>query len=176
MSSIGYIYKIICSSYNNFCYIGSTYKGLNQRWKQHKEDYSKWIKNKHNKHSNISIYPYFFKYGIHNFKIILIKSYEIVRTHQTDFKHLHAYELLWINNTKNCVNKYLPFNPLKKNKLYKKYYYQKNKEKYKDYNDKIIEKNKEKYTCICGSTLTIGFFKSGHKKTKKHIDYIQNLN
>ena len=80
------------------------------------------------------IFDYFEKYGIENFKIILIKSYNVVRTHQKDHKHLHAYELLWINKTKNCCNKLLTFNPL----LFNKY-------KIKEYQKKYHKEYQKKY-------------------------------
>ena len=151
--SIGHIYKIICSLDNNFCYIGSTFNELRHRFQGHKTKFNSWLKDK--KIKKCSIFPYFEKYGIENFKIILIKSYNVVRTHQRDNKHLSAFETLWINKTKNCVNECLPFNPLLKFKCLqqRKQYYQENKveilecrKKYKEENpDKIKERSKNYY-------------------------------
>ena len=132
------------------------------------------------------------KYGIDNFKIDLIKSYNVVRTHQKDHKHLEAYETLWICKTKNCVNKKLPFKPLKKevqkqyreaNKLKiaekKKDYYENNKEKllekqkqyekeYREKNkEKILERRNQKCKCECGGKYTYSS-KARHLKSKKH--------
>jgi hypothetical protein len=179
--SIGNIYKIICTIDSNFCYIGATFNQLRHRFQGHKYKFKKWLKDK-NKNYKCSIYAYFEKYGIENFKIILIKSYNVVRTNQRDNKHLHAYELLWINKTKNCVNEALPFNPLYKldRKESKKEYNENNKEKikqqtkekYQENKESISAKNKKKFICACGSTIRITH-KARHEKTKKHIQFCE---
>jgi len=139
MTSKGHIYMIWTALDNSFCYIGSTFNRLHKRFEGHKNDYN------YNK-GCIAIHKYFDKYGIDNFKIDLIKSYNVIRTHRKDHKHLHAYETLWINKTKNCVNKQVPFNPLYYNrevvKQYQKKYYENNKDKIKEY----YEDNKDKIT------------------------------
>ena len=138
--SNGTIYKIICSIDDKICYIGSTFNKLTQRWTQHKDQYKQFLKE--NKKGEFSIYEYFTKYGIDKFKIIKIKNYLCYREHNKDLKHLKAYETLWINKTKTCINKILPFNPLFKfcQKLYHKNYRQNNKDK--------IKLNKLKYKTI----------------------------
>lgn len=62
----------------------------------------------------------------------------------------------------------------------RQYFYRKeNKEKIKDNyeknKDKINEKKREKFNCECGSSYTYNH-KSEHMKTKKHLNYINNLN
>ena len=147
MTSLGHIYMIWTSLDNSFCYIGSTFNRLHKRFEGHKNIYKK-------KYGSVSIHKYFDQYGINNFKIELIKSYNVIRIHQKDFKHLHAYETLWINNTKNCINKRVSFNPLKKesNKQCSKEYREKNKkeinEKHKQYyqdNKKEIDEKHKQY-------------------------------
>lgn len=183
--SIGHIYKIICNLDSSFCYIGSTFNQLRHRWQSHKKDY------KYNK-GTFSIHKYFDKYGIDNFKLILIKSYNVVRTHRKDHKHLEAYETLWINKTKNCVNKLLPFNPLRKEQMKQyrennkekiaeinKQYYEDNKQKIKEYKKQYYEINKEEkmkqnFNCDCGGKYTY-INKARHLKTKRHKTYLQNL-
>jgi hypothetical protein len=134
----GNIYKIICKLDSSIVYIGSTFKELRKRWYCHKKHYN-------DKYGNLSIWKYFDKYGIDNFKIIHIKSYVCYREHNRDCKHLHAYETLWINKTKNCCNEILPFNPMKffNLKKYQQEYREKNKDKLKEYNKKYQEENKE---------------------------------
>jgi hypothetical protein len=93
---IGSIYRVICKSDPSIIYIGSTTESLNSRWSKHKIHLQKWI-------SGIvkmkcSIYPMMKEKGVNDFKIELIKNYEI-----SDNNHLTAYEQLWINKTK-CVN------------------------------------------------------------------------
>ena len=170
---IGHIYKIICNLNNSFCYIGSTFKTLNTRWQGHIIDYK-------NNYGNFSIHQYFDKYGIENFKIILIKSYNVVRVDNKDFKHLWAYETLWIyKNKKTAVNCQLPFSPMKylNEKENKKKYYQENKkkidEKHKEYSKENKDKLKEKFNCECSGKYTKQNI-STHLKTKKHIKFIEN--
>ena len=68
-------------------------------------------------------------------------------------------------------------------KKYKKDYYEKNKEiiskKGKEYREKnkkkIKERESQKVQCECGSIVSRGNM-WGHKKTKKHILYINSIN
>ena len=141
MNTVGNIYKIICLLDHNVVYIGSTFGEPRKRWQDHKQKYYKWLVGKG---SEFSIYPYFKKHGIENFKLIKIKSYECVRVNSKDFKHLHALEQLWINKTKNTVNKISAFNPLKKHKDYGVHYRAENKEKLKVTRIRYVQENKEK--------------------------------
>lgn len=153
---IGSIYRIELLDNPNIRYIGSTFNRLSDRFRQHKQDYNKWL---NNKHDNIAIYPYFKQYGIDNFKIILIKEYEVI-----DRNHLEVYEQLYMNKLK-CINTNSSFKiSYLSNKKYreeniikikerKKEYYQNNKDKIceqtRNYNklnkDKITEKKKDYY-------------------------------
>ena len=125
---IGNIYKIVHNELD-IVYVGSTIRTLSERWYSHKWAYKNG--------STISIYSFFKEHNIENFKIILIKKYEVV-----DNEHLHALETLWINKLKS-VNKNMPFqiNWLYK-KDYGKIYRTNNKEKLALYR----ELNKEKIT------------------------------
>jgi hypothetical protein len=115
MTSSGHIYKIICTLDEKFCYIGSTFNRLSKRFEKHRTNYYYWKKG--DEKVKCSCFPYFDKYGVENFKIILIKTYEVCRSHVKDRKHLEAYETLWTNKTK-CVNTRPAFNPLRKNKRF----------------------------------------------------------
>ena len=195
MTAIGHIYKIICLVDSKFCYIGSTFSKLNERFRHHLKGFIKWLKNGENK-KGMSCYPFYKKYGIENFKIILIKSYEVCKTHCKDSKHLWAYETLWINKTK-CCNLILPIQYLKKQRrkwrakqysqnnktilaVYKKQYNQDNKKKineqrkqYRQNNkEAIAKKRSEKVICECGCILGKGTL-SRHRKSKKHIDLMK---
>ena len=171
---IGRVYKIICAV-DDVVYVGSTFNTTRDRFNQHKRQYKECLKGLQ---KNISIYSFFEKYGIDNFKMILIKEYEV-----EDRKHLQAYEQLWINKC-NCINKIGAFSILRRNKIYRrlnenninkknymKEYYQKTKEHKKDY-DK--ERRKTKYDCECGSMGISFAHKSDHNKSKKHQAYINS--
>lgn len=180
MTDTGHIYKIICKLDSSFCYIGSTFNRLNKRFEGHRKDYK-------NKYGTISIHKYFDKYGIDNFKIILIKKYKVIRLHNKDHKHLSAYETLWINKSKGCCNTVLPFNPLKKekHKQSNKKYYDNNKEKclekhkvYYDNNKEKISERKKKYNnqrwfCdICNREYKLRS-KNSHTKSNNHLSNIK---
>ena len=140
MTSIGHIYKIICITEPTFCYIGSTFNRLSKRFERHRLSYTGWLKDKNRK--KCSCYPYYKKYGIENFKIVLIKSYEVCREHVKDRRHLEAYETLWINRHRGkCCNKNSPVEYLKKEKD-SEYYYN-NKEQKCKYQKEYAEKNKK---------------------------------
>jgi hypothetical protein len=135
--STGHIYKIICRVDDTFCYIGSTFNTLRNRLQEHKRNYK-------TKNGNSCIHKYFDKYGIENFKMILIKDYLVCKDKQRDNKHLVVYETLWINKTKSCINKLLPFNPLKNNR----------KEYFKEYNEQKKQYRKEKVKCnVCNKEI-----------------------
>lgn len=176
----GLVYKIIHNQ-SNICYVGSTFNNLKNRWQMHKNY-------KSNK-TECSIVKYFEKYGIENFKIILIKKYEVY-----DRKQLLALEQLWINKLKSInINK--AFQPLNNerdkqlrilNKEKKREYNNLNKDKIKEYQKNYYNENKEevlkknkinskiRIICNCGIEINKGE-KSKHIKTKKHINLLQSL-
>ena len=120
---IGRVYKIVHNQ-SDLVYIGSTFNQLRFRFQQHKTK------------GNCIISKYLKEYGKENFKIILIKKYNVI-----DREHLHAKEQLWINKLR-CINKNNCIAFLWKDiyflKYNKKYYYE-NKEYFKEYR----EENKE---------------------------------
>lgn len=140
MTDTGHIYKIICKVDPTFCYIGSTFDRLSKRFELHRKDFNRWLEGKNKK--GISCFPYYQKYGIDNFKIVLIKSYEVCRSNIKDRKHLEAYETLWINRHRGkCCNEITPLNLLKKEK--RKAYREKNRERIEELNKQYREKNKQ---------------------------------
>ena len=142
----GKVYKIICTQSNDV-YIGSTFNTLRDRWMDHKNRYRQYQKNPSR---NMSIHTYFDKYGTDNFKIILIKEYEVV-----DRKHLESKEQLWINKFKN-INIQSAFNPLRNNKINK--------------NERLKQYRYLTYTCsICNIEL-VKKGKAKHERTKKHLN------
>ena len=181
----GRVYKIIhCQS--EFIYIGSTMNTLRHRWYGHVQ---------HSKQENktANLYTMMRKHGVENFKIILIKEYQV-----EDKYHLRAYEQLWINIT-NCVNQQSAFSIEKLwNRQYNKQYHEANKhiinpkarERSKAYYetnretinakrqsqaDEVNEKRRNgRFTCVCGSEVRSDS-KARHNKTKKHLAYLDSL-
>ena len=143
--STGTVYKIICKLDSDIVYIGSTFNSTRNRWQVHKNDYKKYLDGKEGARV-ITIYPYFQKYGIENFKIIQIKEYKCYRENSSDRRHLSIYEQLWINKTR-CVNMKsvfsIPIVAKKKRLEYNKEYYENNKEQLKLSHSKWYENNKE---------------------------------
>ncbi|GMF34443.1 unnamed protein product [Phytophthora lilii] len=116
----------------------------------------------------------FWMYGPYEFKIILIKQYEVA-----DRSQLLAYETLWINKyKKTCVNKVLPFGLLKRQRQQEdtRKYWEANKEvlneKNKRYNELHKERLSEKVTCGCGSQYQLRG-RTYHFKYKKHIRWAE---
>jgi len=85
----GHIYIIKSYSHPECEYVGSTFKTLESRWGLHKSKYLRWLEGKN---ELISIFPFFNKWGISDFHIILVKSYMVC-----DRQHLSSYEQLWKN-------------------------------------------------------------------------------
>jgi ribosomal protein S27AE len=146
MYRTGRVYRIVCLCEPDIQYVGSTFNELKQRWQSHKKKYNHWLKTPNMK-GVCSIYHYFKKYGIENFKILLIKEYQVFSETKKDRKCLNVYETLWINKLK-CVNIYSPFSIKHINKLIRRDYhkrnYQENKEKKKEKSRQYYQENKEK--------------------------------
>ena len=145
-SRFGNIYKIVYVGNENVTinYIGSTFNTTRDRFKCHIATFKNWCKKK-DKRKFVSIYPYFEKYGTENFKMMLIKQYEVC-----DKSHLFMYEQLWMNKLKN-INQLKAFQPLikEREKLYREAnklkiadYYQVNKEKLVKYQTGYYHSNK----------------------------------
>lgn len=156
---IGYVYKIE-SDCKRVLYIGSTIQKLSARFFKHKSD----------KDCSIAKYLYDSNYSFSN-GIELLKEYEIA-----DRKHLWAYEQLWINRKKNCINELNTLGLLKKHK--KREFYKNNKEAYKERYLKNFdninarkktnyEKNKRNVECNCGS-IVLNVALKKHQTTNKH--------
>jgi|LauGreDrversion4_2_1035121.scaffolds.fasta_scaffold01203_1 hypothetical protein len=141
----GKIYKIYYINDPTIYYIGSTFKKIETRLRNHIYAYNEWIEKI--RKFKCAIYPYFKKYGIENFKIELIKEYKVIEKQQ-----LLVYETLYIRKL-SPVNIKQPFalsirykhkQKYKKNKITTQLYYQKNKEKLKKQKHEYYIKNKEK--------------------------------
>lgn len=125
----GLIYKIVHSQ-SDLVYVGMTTSTLTKRWQHHKSD----CNSEHR--LDCAIYPFMRQHGIDQFKIMLIKEYDIV-----DKTHLRVYETLWMNKLK-CINKNVSFNPTPKIQR-KRQYNKNNKYRISEYNKQYRETHKE---------------------------------
>jgi hypothetical protein len=155
-------------------YIGSTTKErLSQRMTAHRGDYSKWLKGKHTKLTSFDIFE---KYGVKNCEIVLLESVEA-----NNLDELLAREKHYIKTLK-CVNRCCPLITVEEKKEQDRQYHWEHREeiliKKKNYREKnadvIKEKVHERYECPCGASVTV-YHKSRHNKTKKHIEYCNKV-
>ena len=193
------IYKLCCNDFNiNDIYIGSTINFINRKSK-HKFS----CNNENNNNYNYKVYRFIRNNGgWDNWDMVLIEN----NLNVNNKLELHSKERQYIEKLKPSLNCSIPTRTKKEyyedNKEVllekKKEYYNDNKEiineKYKEwYNDNkevikqrqkeyrqknkyvISEKNKIKMTCDCGTVVRKSDF-ARHKKTKKHIEYLNNKN
>mgnify|MGYP003660245864 CR=1 FL=1 len=174
----GKIYKII-SQHTNKCYVGSTtLKYLSSRLVQHRYNYEK---------NSGTTSKYILELG--DYEIVLLESCPCNSKDELHVRERHYMDIL------DCVNKnksrtkeemkqyHSQYRLDNKDKIaiQKKNYKKLHKEaiaiqrkNYRDLNkDKIAEKNKIKITCDCGAEVRKSHILR-HKKTKKHINFINN--
>ena len=183
---IGHIYKIVHTQ-SDLTYIGMTLNSLSKRWQEHKQ---KVVSD--NGINNAMIHTPMREYGVDQFKMMLIKSYEVI-----DRNHLKVYESLWINKL-NCINKVPSFNPMSKKQQDHSSYMRNREERlekvkayaaankdlikertklYREKNKDVIkEKKSERFDCECGGTWSKGHGKARHDRTKKHITWLESQN
>jgi group I intron endonuclease len=174
----GKIYKIT-NDYNNDVYVGSTCDTLVKRFSHHKNSIYITAKN------NRPLYKLMKEIGRKRFVIYLIEDfpcnnkYELERREgywQKELNSVLNFEIAgrtkqeYREENKEKYEEYYKIYRSTNNdkiKEYKKEYYVNNKEE-------VIEKRKEEITCECGSTFRKCDI-SRHNKTKKHQDFIANI-
>jgi|DEB0MinimDraft_10_1074344.scaffolds.fasta_scaffold00539_16 hypothetical protein len=159
----GKIYKII-SPHTDKCYVGSTIQPLSSRMTGHRRDF------KNGKYMTSSE---IMKLG--DYKIILIENYPCENIEQLLKREQHYIDTL------DCVNKHQPTKVFDAENYYKEYHIKNREHKckmareYREKNiDKIKKRLKEKIECECGAIFTRGNGMSRHKKTQKHIDWVNS--
>lgn len=150
---LGKIYKLV-NNVDDKIYIGSTCATFRERKRGHK--------NKSRKCPDRHVYKHLNEIGWANIDIVLIEKFPCA-----DRLELHKRERYWIDELLPELNKNIPTRTeqeiAEKIKIKKKQYYEANKEKLK-----------VKITCECGSIVT-KYNLNCHKKTKKHINFINNI-
>jgi len=179
------IYIIKCKNETiKDCYIGSTIN-----FKNRKSCHKSRCYNENSKLFNLKVYKFIRDNGgWNNFEIKemithncnnkeellklegeYIKSYKPSLNNRIAGRTKKEYKKEYIENNKDKIKKY--------NKEYNKEYREKNKDKIKEkdkqYRENNKDKIKEKITCECGSIVNKSVF-ARHKKSKKHITYIEN--
>ena len=145
----GKIYKIVSNCCNDI-YIGSTTETtLAKRLSKHRGMFKNWKSGKGNYVSSYKIFEQ------SHYDIVLIETYKCESKDE-----LHSRERYWIENTANCINKYIPTRT--------------DKEYYTAHQKEIKEHANQKSDCECGGKYTTAN-KSKHCKTKKHLAFINKL-
>lgn len=174
------IYKLSCDNYDKI-YVGSTIQPLEERLKDHLNDYNRFKNGKCNK--VITSFQLFEKGKV---SIELLEQCKF-----TTKKDLLKKEQEYILKFDNCVNKVLPVRTKKQYRIdckdeikkYREAYYDNHKEnilkKTHDYyiknKDKIRAYKNEKIKCSCGGTYNRDH-KSCHMKSIKHKTFLENNN
>jgi len=159
---IGYIY-IIIDEITDMNYIGSTEFSIEERLKHHEWNYKSYLRGKYN--------------YITSFDILKKGKYRIELLEECNINTKQELRVIEGSYQKkmDCVNKHTA--GLTRSETSKKHYETHKEaliEKSKKYYEKNQEKLKEKFNCECGGKY-IYQHKSLHKKTKRHINYIQSL-
>jgi len=176
------VYKLI-NTVDNFFYIGSTCLPLHKRLYKHK-----YLARER---PDTKVYKYLNEIGWDNVKIILINEYCLENKQQLlreEDKEIQKYI-----NDENCLNSQRSFTGLDRAE-YKKMYNEKNKDKiskygkdhysqhkeyfmhyYEEHKEEKAQKAKEIIICDCGKNIRKRYL-TVHKKTKMHIDFINNKN
>ena len=181
--SNGKVYKIVCDTTKKI-YIGSTTLQLCKRLATHKNDLINYNNGKKRYSTSYEILEN------DNYQIVLLENVK-----SNNREELLQRERFYIENME-CVNRCIPIRgkteKKKMEKIAKQQYEEKNKESirkrkqnyYQAKKEYILERCKnyrektdrtEKVMCICGS-LVAKVNISNHKKTMKHINFINNNN
>ena len=195
------IYMIKCNDITiTDTYIGST-NNLKKRFIKHKSS----CYNVNRKSYNYKLYKFIRDNGgFENFTMIELETFitdskEEILNKEKYYIQLYKSSLNMISpfrtkeeikeNNKEYMKKYCENNKEHRKEYMKKYrennkehykkYRENNKEHYKEYREnnkeKLCEKSKRKVMCDCGCEVNIGNL-STHKKTKKHIDLMNQKN
>ena len=182
------VYKLINTVDDTF-YIGSTCTSLSKRLNKHKTVAKRDVC------KDTRLYSHLNKIGVENVKIILINEFYLDNKEQL-LREENNYIEMYKNDT-NCLNSIRAYRSKDLNREYdrirnktenrkemKKRIYEKNKEtileKCKEYREnnkeKIKERKQKTYSCICGSENITFEHKSRHERSKKHQNFIHDLN
>jgi hypothetical protein len=146
----GKIYKLFSKNQSDKVYIGSTCSTLERRKQGHKNNYKSYLNNK---------YCYVSSFDIIHFDdadIVLIENYPC-----NSKDELHKRERYYIENTANCVNRFIPTRT--------------SKQYYEQFRERILDNVNRVIFCECG-TKTTNTHKNRHSRTNKHKRLMEEKN
>jgi hypothetical protein len=172
------IYKIT-NDYNNDIYVGSTCDTLVKRFSYHKADAI------HKQKLHKPLYKLINEIGFERFRIELIENVlcnDLYELRQKEGKYIREFGTLNVQMAGRTIKEYKE--EFKEEiKIKDKIYYEKNKEvinkKHLEYyyanRETELIKKKELIKCDCGCEIS-RINMARHKKSKKHIDLMNNIN
>jgi hypothetical protein len=177
------IYKLCCKDTTiTEIYVGHTTNFTRRKYQHHHSCY-----NENNKGYNLYLYQFIRENGDwDNWNMIEIEVYSCENKRQAETR-----ERYWIEELHPKLNKNIPTRTIQEWTEENKKYLQEYRQDWRDNNEEhlkkckqewyennkneILEKRKEKIECECGCIFKKSS-KSRHVKTKKHLEYLDNLN
>lgn len=160
-------YKLCCKNPEiTNIYVGHTTDFI-RRKQQHKDNCNAVNSKKYN------YYVYQFireNGGWNNFDMIVLEQLSCENKYDAELR-----ERYWLEELKASLNKYIP---TRTKQEYHETNREQKKERDKEYREqnreKISEKKKEKIECECGSNIRKSDL-ARHRKTKKHLEYLETI-
>lgn len=160
----GLIYKLVCNDTSiKENYIGSCCN-FYKRKNAHKTDCNNININAYNSYK----YKFIREHGgFNNWSMIVIKEFPC-----NSKRELQTEERIQLEINGGELNSQRPVITNKEQKEYQNEY---SKQYYHEHKEEIKEKLNQKYDCACGGKYTYTH-KARHLKTKKHTDYLNDIN
>ena len=161
------VYKLCCKNPE----ITDIYVGHTTDFIRRKQEHKSCCNNENSKKYNCHVYQFIRdNSGWNNWDMIVLEQLSCENKYDAEQR-----ERYWLEELKASLNKYIPtrtqqeyYETNRKQLLeYKKKYDEANKEK-------ISERRKEKVLCECGSNLRKSDL-AKHRKTKKHLEYLESI-
>ena len=177
----GRIYKIL-NYIDDACYVGSTIQPLSKRMAWHRVDARR------PKKQHYLLYKKMMEYGIENFYIELIEAYPCENNEELRKREGHYIREFGTLNKRMAGRTHQEYDRKYRRDNHeqiraraqeyrganRELIYAQQKE-YREVNrDTISKRRTAKYSCVCGSTCRFSS-KAEHLRTKKHQDFITNL-
>ena len=163
------VYRLVCKDPTiPDEYIGST-TNKNRRKQQHKDNCNNENRKKHH---NFPVYQFIrANGGFDNWTMIILEEYSCECKVELEMR-----ERYWIELRKPTLNKQIPTRTDKEYREENREHIKEQQKQYReDHKDEINEKQRMKYLCECGAEVSKGNLPK-HRKTQKHLKYLEQLN